>query len=258
MCKIYEYGVKTLVSVGDVFQSKEGCKAVVTKYEGCGKVTVRFLDEYSAEICLQSGRLKQGGFKNPFYPSVFSTGFRGVGEHKANDNKYSRHVYNKWKGMIERVHSDKYLAKRPSYVDCSIDKSWYNFQNFAEWFKNQDFSNEDYQLDKDILFKNNKVYSEKTCCLVPKDVNTLILNRTRDRGKYPVGVYKNNHTNRFVAQSCNTGERYLGTFDTPEEAFYAYKAAKENYIKEVANKYKDQIDIRAYEALMKYEVNIDD
>lgn len=53
-------------------------------------------------------------------------------------------------------------------------------------------------------------------------------------------------------------QRYLGTFNTPEEAFYAYKEAKEDYIKEVANKYKDRIDIRAYEALMKYEVNIDD
>ena len=34
--------------------------------------------------------------------------------------------------------------------------------------------------------------------------------------------------------------------------------AKERYIKVVANKWKDQIDIRAYEALMKYEVEITD
>jgi hypothetical protein len=34
--------------------------------------------------------------------------------------------------------------------------------------------------------------------------------------------------------------------------------AKEAYIKEVANKWKDQIDPRAYEALMSYQVEIND
>jgi hypothetical protein len=53
-------------------------------------------------------------------------------------------------------------------------------------------------------------------------------------------------------------EKYLGRFVTPEEAFQVYKQAKEAYIKEVAELYKDQIDIRVYEALMKYEVDIND
>ena len=45
---------------------------------------------------------------------------------------------------------------------------------------------------------------------------------------------------------------------TPEEAFLAYKKDKEAYIKDVANKWKDKIDPRAYEALMNYEVEITD
>ena len=48
------------------------------------------------------------------------------------------------------------------------------------------------------------------------------------------------------------------SFDTPEEAFYVYKEAKEAYIKEVANKWKDQIDPKVYDALMKYQVEITD
>ena len=36
------------------------------------------------------------------------------------------------------------------------------------------------------------------------------------------------------------------------------KEAKEAYIKEVANKWKDKIDPKVYEALMKYEVEITD
>ena len=51
---------------------------------------------------------------------------------------------------------------------------------------------------------------------------------------------------------------YLGCFNNPEKAFQAYKAAKEAYIKDVANKWKGEIDNRAYEALMNYEVEIND
>ena len=46
--------------------------------------------------------------------------------------------------------------------------------------------------------------------------------------------------------------------DCAEEAFLAYKQAKELHIKEVANKWKDQIDPRVYEALMNYTVEITD
>jgi len=53
-------------------------------------------------------------------------------------------------------------------------------------------------------------------------------------------------------------KKCIGRFNTIEEAFYAYKKAKENYIKETANKYKDVIDIRVYNALMNYEVEITD
>lgn len=52
--------------------------------------------------------------------------------------------------------------------------------------------------------------------------------------------------------------KYLGTFKTPEQAFQAYKHAKENHIKLLAEKYRGQIDPRAYEALLNYKVEITD
>lgn len=45
---------------------------------------------------------------------------------------------------------------------------------------------------------------------------------------------------------------------TPEEAFAVYKREKEKYIKEVANKWKDQIDPRVYESLMNWTIEITD
>ena len=60
--------------------------------------------------------------------------------------------------------------------------------------------------------------------------------------------------------SCRRGggKEYLGTFDTELETFHAYKQAKEAYVKELAEKWKDQIDPRVYEALMNYQVEITD
>ena len=51
---------------------------------------------------------------------------------------------------------------------------------------------------------------------------------------------------------------HLGLFKTEIEAFNAYKTAKENYLKELAEKWKSKIDERAYNALMNYEVSIND
>ena len=51
---------------------------------------------------------------------------------------------------------------------------------------------------------------------------------------------------------------WLGYFKTEVESFKAYKTAKEAFIKEQANKWKSQIDERAYNALMNYTVEITD
>ena len=64
----------------------------------------------------------------------------------------------------------------------------------------------------------------------------------------------------FVAQiNRNKGQQdYLGQFDNPNDAFLAYKKAKESYLKELADKWKERIDPRAYKALMNYKVEITD
>ena len=51
---------------------------------------------------------------------------------------------------------------------------------------------------------------------------------------------------------------YCGSYDSVEEAFSVYKREKELYLKELAEKWKGKIDDRAYDALMNYEVDIDD
>ena len=62
----------------------------------------------------------------------------------------------------------------------------------------------------------------------------------------------------FIAQINIKNKVNLGSFKTPEEAFKAYKNAKEAWIKHVADKWKDKLEPRVYQALYNYQVEITD
>lgn len=171
-------------------------------------------------------------------------------------------VYNYWFSMLRRCYSEKSLLKDSQYKDCYVCEDWKHFKMFVEWYKeNWKPHMEGWQLDKDVLIKNNKIYSPDTCAFVPQEINKLFTKRNIVRGEFPLGVTKSNN-NKFLAQLSTkhnkNKSRKIGYYNTPEEAFQAYKEAKERYIKEVANEWKEQIDPRVYEAMYNYQVEIDD
>lgn len=73
----------------------------------------------------------------------------------------------------------------------------------------------------------------------------------------PQGVYLNKRTGSYVAQlSVGTGKReYFGSHKTPEDAFEAYKIAKELHVKEVVMKWKGKIDDKVFSVLMDWTLN---
>lgn len=168
--------------------------------------------------------------------------------------------YRKWCGMLERCYSDKWHALKPTYKDCFVSEEWLYFSNFKKWF---DENNVDgYVLDKDILTKNNKEYSKETCVFIPEYINSIFIKKNASRGKWPIGVVKNkNKVKKFSSSVSHKGKIIdLGSFLTPQDAFLAYKKAKEDYVSEVATKYlKDElIGIDVYNAMLNYEVSIHD
>ena len=52
--------------------------------------------------------------------------------------------------------------------------------------------------------------------------------------------------------------KHIGYFENQEEAFQAYKQAKETYVKSLAEKWKGFLNERAYYALNNFVVDIDD
>lgn len=166
--------------------------------------------------------------------------------------------YDLWHDMLKRCYFKSFHEKQPTYIGCSVSDKFKYYHLFHAWCKTQiGFGKEGYQLDKDLLIKGNKLYSEHTCVFIPKELNALLTKRTLDRGLLPIGVTK--HGKGFKARCSISGkEKCLGTFNTPELAFEAYKLAKENHIKDIALKYKDSIDIRVFNALINYKVDIGD
>ncbi len=187
---------------------------------------------------------------------------QGVG---VNDRSISSQLNGKdtkeyalWHNMLQRCYSKPYLEKHPTYVGCSVSDTFLYYHLFHAWCQTQvGFGKEGYQLDKDLLIKSNKLYSEDTCVFIPKSLNLLLTKAAAGRGLLPIGVTKQG--SKFKAQ-CNLVDKlkYLGLFDTPELAFQAYKNFKEAHIKTQAELYKNEIEPRAYQALINYKVEIGD
>ena len=180
------------------------------------------------------------------------------GKYPATLNGINTKEYSLWNNMLKRCYSVKYHETRPTYVGCNVSDNFNQYSYFHEWCQNQiGFEGCDFSLDKDLIYKGNKEYNENNCVFIPIEINSVLIKRQSDRGLLPIGVTKNGKN--YKAQCSYNGKRKsLGTFTTPELAFNAYKTFKEAHIKELAEKYKDTIDSRAYQALLKYEVSIDD
>lgn len=192
---------------------------------------------------------------------IQEVGYIGKGKYSAMDGSKTTMCYNSWNYMIRRCY-DPYVINKGNnlvYQDVFVCDEWHNFQNFAEWYYENIYAigNEQMHLDKDILVKGNKVYSPETCVFVPQRINKLFTLRNRCRNGLPVGCYLEKSSGKYKAQLTADGKRInLGRYETPRQAFIAYKNEKEKFIKEVANRYKNDIPNKLYVALMEYEIDI--
>ena len=245
--------------VGKVFKSKSSGDFKVVKYSDSGHVEIQFLNT-GYETVVQLGHIKSGGVKDRYSPSVYGVGITGT-KHPTYEGGVQTKEYVLWNGMLERCYSTIFKKKCPTYEGCEVSDNFKSYEYFYEWCNKQiGFGNEGWHLDKDLLIKSNKVYSENSCIFIPSEINLVLVKSDKKRGKHLIGVSWHERDKVFVARvNKNKGRsEWLGTFKTEIEAFNAYKQAKESFVKEQADKWKDQIDIRAYNALMNYEVSIDD
>ena len=245
--------------VGKVCKSLNSGDFKIVKYNNSKDVEIQFL-KTGYETTVQLINIKSGSIKDPYSPSVYSIGILGT-KYPPKVSGVQTKEYTLWKNMLKRCYSDGSKKQRPTYEGCKVSENFKHYEYFYEWCNKQiGFNNKDWHLDKDLLVKGNKVYSEDTCVFIPNEINSLLTKRTASRGEYLIGVSWSETNKAFIAMvSKNKGKQeHLGYFKTEIEAFNAYKTAKESFVKEQAEKWKGKIDEMAYKALMNYTVEITD
>ena len=239
---------------------------IIVEYRGALDIDVYFPEYDWIAKGVQYSHFKNGKIKCPYEKRYYGVGYIGEGKYKAWENGKTTKVYDTWHHMLKRCYHEKFHEKYPTYIDCEVSKEWHNFQNFGIWYDENyyEIEGERTELDKDILYKGNKIYSPETCIFVPHAINSLFIKRQNDRGESVIGASLHKCGKYQVRCSLinpETGKsklKHLGYYETQEKAFKVYKYYKEKNIKQIADYYKEQIPINLYNALYDYEVEITD
>lgn len=243
---------------GETGINSQGEYMKIIRYFDANHVLVEFEETgYITEASYRN--FKKGGIRDVLLPSIYGVACLGDGPYTS-----STPIYRRWFDMIRRCYDEKWQEKGSTYIEAEVCPEWLNFQNFAPWYEehfNPNMPNSN--LDKDLLGRGQKYYSPETCCFLPSELNALITKNEKIRGDYPIGVtvdplQPNKYISRLTDNNGNQTYRFYKACDSVEEAFQLYKQEKEKWIKEQAEKFKNVLEPRAYEALINWEVREDD
>lgn len=176
-----------------------------------------------------------------------------VGGKKKNKIVWQCPYYRAWKEMLSRCYSEALHKRRPTYIGCSVSEDWKYLSVFKAWMECQDWKG--LQLDKDLLFEGNKVYSADTCVFVSQTVNKFTIDSGASRGELFIGVSRDKASGKFKAQCSNPFTRkqeYLGLFTSEQGAHIAWLKRKSELAHELA---AIQTDPRVAKALIERYTN---
>ena len=223
-------------AIGSKHNTNEGYVVEIVDFcEDSGYRIIKFLDKYGHTSKYHMSNIKEGSISNPYHPSVSGVGYFGVGEYVSSTNRNHELYYTCWINMIKRCYDKTNRKLYNSYKNVTVCEEWHNFQVFAKWYEEnypQHIEGILFELDKDFLQIGieNKVYSPETCIFLPTSINSFLCSVSNKIE----GVHYHKYNNTFIAQiyNYNRDNRYLGSFDTYEEAKSIYINEK---IKDVNN-----------------------
>ena len=241
---------------GKTFKSNNYGDFVVLEYVDKNNVTIKF-NRTGGIRQTTTASILNGNVLDYDVPSVFGVGVVDE-QFRKQGMLHCTKSYKVWTAMLKRCYSNNNKDFYHTYEDCKVSDQFLRFRNFDEWCKQQvGFDVEHFDLDKDILSKGCKIYSENTCCFVPQEINKCLKGYKSKSIK--TGVQYHSRDKIYQTRGIVEGEyKHLGSFKTEEEAFLVYKKFKEVHVKSLAEKWKDQIDSRVYAALINWEISIND
>ena len=233
------------IKLYEKFNTRNHGIVTVLDYIDCKNVLIKFENRGATKL-VRADHLRDGNIKDQTQPTVYGIGVIGNNFDKGESHTLT---YNTWNSMLQRCYDLKLKERHKSYEQCSVDANFLSYEYFKDWCSKQiGFGNEGWQLDKDILVKGNKVYSEDTCCFVPKEINSMISGFT-SKGGNTVGVYENKAGNFYIRNLSEGSKKCSKTFSNQEEAERAYVAEKNRKILTVMEKWDAQLDSKVKLAL---------
>lgn len=138
---------------------------------------------------------------------------------KIEGKSYKHRAYDAWREMLRRCYDTSIHIQYPQYKDVKVCEEWLSFTSFYQWWKCNYV--EGYQLDKDLLIENNKIYSSETCLYVPNYLNNFLSNCQKISCSYISSIQK------YRVQISSFGKnKFIGNFANKEEAIENWKIAK--------------------------------
>lgn len=198
--------------------------------------------------CLECSALSKKGLLEPkkIYGFGFNSAKRGKG-FLAKTKQGILREYDHWRRMLQRSYDEKWKALHPTYEDCEVEISWWDYQDFAKDFHECQYRPEHSDLDKDLLVIGNKVYSKELCVYLPEEINkTIIITGSVSRWHPRDEVFEYNCNGIYLARSSSKTE--LGEL---------WVNAKTDRIKYLADKYKDVLAPIAYQTLIDFQIEFD-
>lgn len=244
--------------IGKIFETTNFGPLKIVGYEGAYNVTVEFINTGTLVSDVQMAHINRGLVRDENLPILYGKCFLGTGKYKSKRNGKDAIEYSVWKQVLERCFNEVYKNKHPTYKECVLNDKWENFQNFAEWYWTQKGAGiKGWHLDKDLLVKGNKEYGPHTCCLLPSEVNKALMLSVIGDKTTPVGTHQRPN-GVFVVGLVGEQTKYVGCFSNDVSAFNAYKFAKESHLNMLAERYKDQVEVKVYKSLYEFKIEITD
>lgn len=213
---------------------------------------VRFLST-GYERLAGKGEIVRGVVNDVFYPKYYGVGYIGQGCYSPKDNRMN---HMRWQDILRRCF-DPDFKHNSYYKNCTVEEAWHNFQNYMGWAVLQKgFDNKGWHIDKDLLSRTGQPhYGPETCVFLPRVLNMALIPPKVGSDGFPSSIRYNEKCNNYyiICPQINKKSRHVGSCSTLEEAFEIYKNHKELYVHKLAEKYRKDISIKAFEALMDWK-----
>jgi len=221
------------IVVGDTYDTNLYGVVVVSKFIK-GIILKVVFKETGYETTTSLDRLRGGNIVDPIQKSQNTPKTVGVGLYDwwviedTLTTADKRKMYLLWWNLLTRCYDELSLVKHPTYRGCSVCEEWLTFSVFRSWVLTQDWRGND--LDKDILYKGNKLYSPDTCVYVTNVVNCFSnITKSNDVSTTLIGSYYRESSGKYLSSVSNPfthKQEFLGSFSTDVEAHLAWKKRK--------------------------------